>query len=232
MGADGVRSSVARWVDAPVDRQGCAASGVVYGYLADLPAEGYEWFYGRQASAGFIPTEDGLVCVFAATSAQRFRELPGTATDRFAGLLAAASPAAAERVAHARRVGRLRGFGGVPGFLRRAGGPGWSLVGDAGYFKDPLSTHGMSDGLRDAELLAIAVADTLAGGMPEAAALAAFQQQRDRLSAALFDATERVATHDWTEDELRRRLRELSAAMSDEIDTLLALDRGSAAAVA
>jgi flavin-dependent dehydrogenase len=232
VGADGVRSAVARWVGAPVDRPGSAASGLVYGYLAGVPTEGYEWFYGHQASAGFIPTEDDLVCVFAATSAQRFRELPGTATDRFAALLAAASPAAADRVAHARPAGRLRGFGGVPGYLRRAGGPGWALVGDAGYFKDPLSTHGMSDGLRDAELLAIALADTLAGRMPEAAASAAFQQQRDRLSAALLDATERIAAHDWTEEELRRRLRELSAAMSDEIDTLLALDRGSAAAVA
>ena len=232
VGADGVRSAVAGWVGAPVDRQGRTASGVVYGYLADLPTDGYEWFYGHRASAGFIPTEDNLVCVFAATSAQRFRELPGTAADRFAALLADASPAAADRVAHARPASRLRGFAGVPGFLRRAGGSGWALVGDAGYFKDPLSTHGMSDGLRDAELLAIALAETLAGRLPEAAAVAGFQRQRDRLSAALFDATERVAAHDWTEDELRRRLRELSAAMSDEIDTLLALDQGSAAAVA
>jgi flavin-dependent dehydrogenase len=232
VGADGVRSAVAGWAGAPVDRQGRAASGLVYGYLAGLPTDGYEWFYGHRASAGFIPTEDGLVCVFAATSAQRFRELPGAATDRFAALLADASPAAAARVSRARPVGRLRGFGGIPGFLRRAGGPGWALVGDAGYFKDPLSTHGMSDGLRDAELLAIALADMLSGRTPEAAALGAFQRQRDRLSAALFDATERIAAHDWTEDQLRRRLRELSAAMSDEIDALLALDRTGAVAVA
>jgi flavin-dependent dehydrogenase len=232
VGADGVRGAVAGWVGAPVDRQGRAASGVVYGYLADLPTDGYEWFYGHRASAGFIPTEDGLVCVFAATSAQRFRELPGTATDRFAALLADASPAAADRAGHARAAGRLRGFGGVAGFLRRAGGRGWALVGDAGYFKDPLSTHGMSDGLRDAELLAIALADALAGRIPEAVVLAAFQRQRDQLSTALFDVTERVAAHDWTEDELRRALRELSAAMSDEIQTLLALDQGRAAAVA
>ena len=232
VGADGVRSAVAGWVGAPVDRQGRTASGLLYGYLAGLPADGYEWFYGHGASAGFIPTEDGLVCVFAATGAQRFRGLPGAATDRFARLLAEASPAAADRVAQARPVGRLRGFGGVPGFLRRAGGPGWALAGDAGYFKDPLSTHGMSDALRDAELLAIAVADALGGRVPEAAALAGFQRERDRLSASLFAVTEQVAGHDWTEDELRRHLRELSAAMSDEIDALLALDAHPAAAVA
>ena len=30
--------------------------------------------------------------------------------------------------------------------------PGWALVGDAGWWKDPLSTHGITDALRDAEL--------------------------------------------------------------------------------
>lgn len=47
------------------------------------------------------------------------------------------------------------------GFFRRAWGPGWALVGDAGYFKDPLTAHGITDALRDAELLARAI---LAGG--------------------------------------------------------------------
>ena len=49
---------------------------------------------------------------------------------------------------------------------------------------------------------------------------------------ALFDVTERVAGHEWTEPELRGLLRELSAAMSDEVDALCALDRGTADAVA
>jgi flavin-dependent dehydrogenase len=230
IGADGVRSAVAGWVGAPVDRPGRSASGVVYGYFGGLPADGYEWFYGNRASAGFIPTEDGQVCVFAATGSQRFRELPGAAPDRFARLLGEASPAAAERVAAARQVGGLRGFGGVPGFLRRAGGPGWALVGDAGYFKDPLSTHGMSDALRDAELLAIPLTDALGGRVPEAVATAAFQRERDRLSTALFDVTDRVAAHDWQDEELRRLLRELSTAMSDEIECLLLLDGPQAAA--
>ena len=43
------------------------------------------------------------------------------------------------------------------GFFRVAGGPGWALVGDAGYHKDPITAQGMSDAFRDAELLADAV---------------------------------------------------------------------------
>ena len=42
-------------------------------------------------------------------------------------------------------------FGGDHGFLRQATGPGWALVGDAGYFKDPLTAHGITDAFRDAE---------------------------------------------------------------------------------
>ena len=41
-------------------------------------------------------------------------------------------------------------------------GPGWALVGDAGYWKDPISAHGLTDALRDAELLARAVARPVA----------------------------------------------------------------------
>ena len=231
VGADGIRSSVADRVGAAYERRGSSASAIVYGYLAGLEAEGYEWAYGGRSSAGIIPTEDGLVCVFGGTDARRFRALPGAAPQRFAQLLAEASPAVAERIADARLVGRLRGFGGLPGYLRRPAGPGWALVGDAGYFKDPLSTHGMSDALRDAELLARAIVEAL-GGVPEAAALDGYRRERNRLSTALFEVTEQVAGHDWSEEQLRRLLRQLSAAMSDEIDTLLALDDHGPAAVA
>jgi len=54
----------------------------------------------------------------------------------------------------ARAPDRVRMFAARPGFLRRAYGPGWALVGDSGYFKDPITSHGLTDALRDAELLA------------------------------------------------------------------------------
>src|SRR5919202_7096005 len=50
-------------------------------------------------------------------------------------------------------------FPGTPGYIRSCGGPGWALVGDAGYYKDPITAHGITDALRDAELLARAILD-------------------------------------------------------------------------
>ena len=59
--------------------------------------------------------------------------------------------------------------------------------------------------------------------MPEALALAAYQATRDLLSRRLFDATEAVAGYDWDTERVQALLRQVSSAMSDEVDHLQAL---------
>jgi 2-polyprenyl-6-methoxyphenol hydroxylase-like FAD-dependent oxidoreductase len=117
----------------------------------------------------------------------------------------------------------VHGWSGIRGFLRRAGGPGWALVGDAGYFKDPITTHGMTDALRDAELLADALLEVWSGAVPEAVALRRYQAQRDQLSHGLFTATNRIAAYDWDRSSVQGLLRDVSASMSDETELLQAL---------
>jgi flavin-dependent dehydrogenase len=224
VGADGVRSSVAQLAGSRVLRRGRSRSALLYRYYADARATGYEWAYGVGGAAGFLPTNDGLTCVFVGTTPDRLRALRRRGTDEaFAALLAQAAPALADRVATAHPVGGMRGWAGVPGFFRHSWGPGWALVGDAGYFKDPLTTHGMTDALRDAELLAAEILELLRGAVPEAVALARYQATRDSLSRSLFDATERAASYAWDLDEVRVLLRRVSSAMSDEVDHLRAL---------
>jgi flavin-dependent dehydrogenase len=126
-------------------------------------------------------------------------------------------------VADAEPAGPFHGWGGVPGYARRSWGPGWALVGDAGYFKDPITTHGITDALRDAELLADALVEVLAGVTPGAVALARYQATRDRLSRDLRDATEAVAAYDWDTARVQALLRRVSSAMSDELEHLEAL---------
>ncbi len=226
IGADGIGSVVAAAVGAPVVRRGTSVAAALYAYVDGLEPEGYEWYYGRNTAAGFIPTNDDQVCVFAGTSARVFRAMSGAAPQRFRELLQTASPQVAARVGAATRVGRLRGFPGRAGYLRTASGPGWALVGDAGYFKDPLSTHGITDALRDAELLARAATESATSGGRPGVVPAVYQQERDRLSARLFQVTDRIAGCDWDERTLRRHLLELSSAMSDEVEALLALPDG------
>jgi 2-polyprenyl-6-methoxyphenol hydroxylase-like FAD-dependent oxidoreductase len=231
VGADGIGSTVARLVDAPIERQGRGASGFVYGYWSDLPVDGYEWFYRPGVAAGILPTNGGQVCVFVGTSATRFRaEVAADIHRGFDELLGEADPAALDRVRSATPQSRLRSFPGRPGFLRRAWGPGWALVGDAGYFKDPISTHGLTDAFRDAELLAGAI-DEAHKGAPMGAALARYQASRDRLSIPLFTTVDAIARYDWDMSEVEGLLRAMSSAMADEMELLRTLDGAEPAAV-
>lgn len=107
--------------------------------------------------------------------------------------------------------------------MREAWGPGWVLVGDAGYFKDPLSSHGISDALRDAELLAGRVHEVIEG-RPEREALSSFQTERDRLSTPLFDITDAIASYRWDLDGIRELQLRMSVAMREEVETLVSLE--------
>jgi flavin-dependent dehydrogenase len=210
IGADGMNSRVARLVGAATTRAGRHASAFAYGYWTGLDVDGYEWFWRPGVMGGFIPTNDGAVCVCVGAPTEGFGGVS------YAQLLERAAPDARERLAHANPPAALRRFAGRPGHLRRATGPGWALVGDAGYFKDPLSTHGITDALRDAELLARAV---VAGAVQD------FEAERDRLSEQLFGVVDELAAYEWDNGQVRRLLLALSSAMTDEVEALAALDR-------
>ena len=71
IGADGLRSTVAERVGAPIEHAGTAAGAVVYGYWSGVETDGYEWAYRPGFAAGLIPTNDGLTCVFAGSTPTR-----------------------------------------------------------------------------------------------------------------------------------------------------------------
>jgi flavin-dependent dehydrogenase len=216
IGADGLRSAVASLVGAPVARRGRHASAVLYGYWSGLPADGYEWHWGRGAAAGIMPTNDGHVLLYAGVSSRRFAE--ETWRDVAGGyrrIIEEAAPDLAARLAGARLVGSLRGFPGQPGYLRRPWGPGWALVGDAAHFKDPITAHGITDALRDAELLADAVAKGTEAAMAE------YECVRDGLSTRLFDVTDRIASCVWPPPELKALHQALSDEMKREVAALV-----------
>jgi 2-polyprenyl-6-methoxyphenol hydroxylase-like FAD-dependent oxidoreductase len=197
---------------------------VLYRYVTGLDVTGYEWLYGDRATAGLIPTNDDATCVFVSAPPARMRELRRAGQESsYRTLLDAASPGLGDVVAGAAGHSRLRGWRGAVGRIRRSWGPGWALVGDAGYFKDPITAHGITDALRDAELLTNAIVATTSGGTAARYALADYQATRDRLSWAMWQATEEVAGFGWDAARARTLLRAVSASMSDEVDHLSAL---------
>ena len=121
-------------------------------------------------------------------------------------------------------VEKLRAFPGLPGYMRRAWGPGWALVGDAGYFKDPITAHGITDALRDAEILARAVKEAVSDPEREAEAMAGYETTRDQLGEGLFDTTDRIARYDWTLPQVQEQHKLLSESMKVENRFVAALD--------
>jgi flavin-dependent dehydrogenase len=219
IGADGRQSTVGKLVNAKTYVEGSDASAIVFGYFDDLDQDGLHWHFARNVAAGVIPTNTGH-CVFAAVPATQFAAtFGGNVTNGFLGVLNANSPALRTDVERGSLTGRLRGFGGVPGHLRQCHGAGWALVGDAGYFKDPLTAHGITDALRDAELLARAV--TMGG----AHAFTAYQQQRDALSLPFLRITDAIASFSWSLDEVKELHMQLSAVMKAEASHVGALVR-------
>jgi menaquinone-9 beta-reductase len=211
VGADGRRSTVAWCVGARAAHVAPASSVLIYRYVRDDAPDGYHWYFRDGAAAGVIPTNDGQACVFAATSAERLRGEPDLGTyGVWRRILAQAAPGLAERLDQRGPSGPPRVFPGLTGYLRDAAGPGWALVGDAGYFKDPITAHGITDALRDAEILARVVTSGGPG------AIHRYQAERDELSLRLFRVTGRIASFDWTADEIGGHLLELGEAMAEE----------------
>jgi 2-polyprenyl-6-methoxyphenol hydroxylase-like FAD-dependent oxidoreductase len=218
IGADGMRSTVARLAESESYRVGRHASGVIFAYWSGLEIEGYHWYYRLGVSAGAIPTNDGLTCVFAAVNSSRFREdIASDVASGYHRVLQECDSTLASQVAHASRVANFRGFPGVPGFLRSCWGPGWALVGDAGYFRDPITAHGITDALRDAELLSRAVV----AGTPDA--FAYYEFLRDDLSLGLFDTSDYIASFDWDLPTVKERHLSMSKEMGREVRMLAQL---------
>jgi flavin-dependent dehydrogenase len=108
----------------------------------------------------------------------------------------------------------VRAFDGEPGFLRQAHGPGWGLVGDAGAFRDPITSHGITDALRDAEGLARAIV------RGSAEAFAEYEAARDDVMHDMVRVTDTIASFRWSLDEVRALHLEQSRQMARGVDAI------------
>lgn len=194
VGADGAHSTIARRVGAEPYNVRPAAGFTYYSYFEGLDDWGMHHRTGHHGTwAGTWPTNGGqLVAVIGRKDLLRtFRQdVPG----HFQAVLDDVAPELGEQM---RDRGRpLEPF--VPmrypdNFYRQAAGPGWALVGDAGYHKDPLTGWGISDAFLQAEMLADAVHRSASGETDPSAAFAEYGKRRDEDTAVLYDYTTTVA---------------------------------------
>ena len=187
IGADGRFSNVARAVSAPVYHRTPALMVASYTYWSDLPTHAYDVFIRPGRGWGVFPTHENLTLVVVGWPYREFAAHRHSIEASYLQSLELA-PAFSERVRGARREARFVSTA-VDGYFRTPYGPGWALVGDAGYDRDPITGMGISDAFRDAELCASRLDAWLRGVASFETAMADYQRTRDGQSLPMFDLT-------------------------------------------
>jgi len=193
IGADGKHSTVSGAVAATAYREMPILTAGFYTYLEGVPLHGGE-LYGRpRRTVGAWPTNDGLTLTFVSFPISEFDALR---RDVEGSVMAALDQAGdlGERVRAGRRVERFRGTPDLPNRFRRAHGPGWALVGDAGLVMDPVTGQGIGHALADADLVAQALEEGLGGRRSLDDVLDAYQRRRDTDRSAMYETTAEVAS--------------------------------------
>jgi flavin-dependent dehydrogenase len=225
VGADGLRSSTASFLGAGTRRWFRPDTALFYAYVDQVPWTGYEVHVAPRSFAGVFPTNDGQAAVWLTRPTQSSGDVIGAGSRRATALLdaiAATAPPLGERLREGRVVSAVRGIVAPPSYVRDAYGPGWALVGDAGYHRDPLTGHGITDAFRDAELLSAALHEALVAPELEQSALASYERSRDAALADVFRLTADLAafpaTHRFVELQ-----KQLAGALDREAQLLASL---------
>ena len=203
VGADGRHSLVAGSVKPEQYNEKPALLCGYYSYWSDLPMNGrFETYVRPRRGMAAAPTHDGLTLVIAGWPQAEFDENKKHVEVSYLGTLDLA-PSFAERLRAAKRQTPIVGAT-VPNFFRKPYGPGWALVGDAGYNKDFITAQGIQDAFRDAERCAIALDQVFAGTSRFDDAMSANQGERDDHVRPMYEFTCQLATLEPPPPEMQR----------------------------
>jgi 2-polyprenyl-6-methoxyphenol hydroxylase-like FAD-dependent oxidoreductase len=188
VGADGRQSFVAQAVrPEQYDEKPPLLAGY-YSYWSGLPMEGrFETYIRDRRGFAAAPTHDDLTMIIVGWP---YAELEENRKDIEGNYLKAIdlAPAFADRVRRAKREARFAGAA-VPNYFRKPYGPGWALVGDAGYNRDFITGQGIMDAFHDAELCVAALDKAFSGTQPFDEAMSEYQRTRDARVKAMYDFT-------------------------------------------
>lgn len=194
IGADGQHSLVARAAEAPSYNEVPALTCAYYSYWSNVPSGSLEiWFRPQPAFLLAFPTNFGLTCIAAQVPVAQFPMWRADIEGCFLNTMSLV-PELADRIRQGKREERFLGSANLPGYFRKPYGPGWALVGDAGYHKDPINAQGISDAFRDAELLASALDTAFSGLAPIDAALADYETLRNQACSKKYEETQFTAS--------------------------------------
>lgn len=193
VGADGRHSRVAEAVQPPQYNEKPQLLAAYYTYWSNLPVDGrFDTFIRPQRGFAAAPTHDGLTITVGGWPFAEFDANKKDVERHFLNLFELV-PAFADRIHSAKREAPIAGAV-TPNFFRRPYGPGWALVGDAGYIRDPITAQGINDAFRDAERCATALDEVFTGKRAFGEAMDAYQRDRDRHVEGMYEFTCQLAT--------------------------------------
>jgi flavin-dependent dehydrogenase len=193
IGADGIHSLVARQVGAQSYNVKPTYTCAYYAYWSGVPLDGVEFYPRERCGFGVLPTHHGLATIIVGWPRDEFHTIRADIEGNYLKTLELA-PALAERVRQGKREERFVGTAENFNYFRKPYGPGWALVGDAGYIKDSITAQGISDAFRDAESVAEAVDAGFSGKQPIEEAMAEYERQRNEEALPVYEFTAQLAS--------------------------------------
>jgi flavin-dependent dehydrogenase len=173
--------------------------------------------YDKRIQLLVLPTNDGLTGILVGWGIEQFPAIKGNIELHYQKAIDCV-PGLAERMQNARREERILGAADLANYFHKPFGPGWALVGDAGYHKDPTNALGISDAFRDAELLAEAIDTGFSGTAPLDRALAEYERRRNEAALPLYQTNCENALFKRPSPELLEIRAALKGANQDDID--------------
>ena len=208
VGADGMFSVVAKAVQAPEYKTGPALEGSWYAYFSGVPMIGWHLWLRPGNVVFAYNTNDNLSLIGVAFAARDLPLVRANVEEHHSRVIAEQVPELWERMQAGKRESRYVG-GAIPSHVRKPYGPGWALVGDAGYQKDPCTASGITDAFGSAEWLAEAIDAGLSGRQPLEQALAVYEQTRNQTELPYFDLTTQLAALEPPPAEVQQLLEAL-----------------------
>ncbi|GAA1910518.1 NAD(P)/FAD-dependent oxidoreductase [Streptomyces sodiiphilus] len=194
VGADGFHSTVAKKVGAELYNVRPAAGFIYYSYYSGLDWGLHHKTGFNEQWIGTWPTNDDLTMLAVICTRRHLKEFRQDVEPRFQAVFDDVVPGMGVQLREqGRREEPFRPMRYPDNYYRRAHGPGWALVGDAGYHKDPFTGWGITDAFLHGEILAARIDEGLSGKRPMDEALAEYNKVRDEESAGVYDFTTTLA---------------------------------------
>jgi flavin-dependent dehydrogenase len=221
VGADGRHSLLAKAVSPETYHEKPMLLCGYYSYFSGVDVTRFETYARNYRGFAAWPTNDGLTLVVGGWPYREFEANKSDVEKHWMAMLDQ-EPSFAARVRAGKREEKFYGTP-VPNYFRKPYGPGWALVGDAGYNRDYITAFGITDAFLQAEQVATALDQWFLGAKYDDV-MGRYQKARDDRALPFYEFTTQIAT----QDPLPPQLQQLFRAMAGNQEAMDAFARMNA----